>query len=61
MDATVLVDGKKIAFVVGTDHVQSVFAGDKGELVVVYPDQIVKYFGCPFVSTVGRKDKDIKA
>lgn len=61
MNATIMVDGKRMAFIAGKDEVQSVFGGDKGELVVVYKDEIVKFYGYPFMSTVPRKEKDIEA
>jgi len=49
----------ELRYVPGDDEVTSVFAGEKGELVIVRDHTVTKYYGCPFVVTNERKDKTI--
>lgn len=60
-NAKVFIEGKWLAFVAGADGVSNVFAGDKGELVVLTKDGIVSYSGVPFVLERDYKSKDIDA
>ena len=53
--ATVFIMGEDLTFIQDKEGVKNVFAGDKGELVIVYENQIVKYHNCPFTVENGRK------
>lgn len=62
-NAKVLIEGKWLAFVAGTDGVSNVFsAKDNAQsLVVLTKDGIVSYTGFPFVIERDYKDKSIEA
>jgi len=55
--AQLSINGKTFTFVVGETGITNIFAGDKGELVVVHNGHIERYYNTPFSVSQPRKEK----